>query len=109
MFFVVSKVLWFFAAPMNVLLFAALVGLVLTAGRHARLGRALAGSAIVLLILIGVAPVGPLAGVAPLICCSVFAGLDWTAAAGGGGVCARAVRESPAKQPVRSATFFMRR
>jgi uncharacterized SAM-binding protein YcdF (DUF218 family) len=58
MFFVVSKALWFFAAPMNVLLFAALVGLVLTAGRHARLGRALAGSAIVLLILIGVAPVG---------------------------------------------------
>jgi uncharacterized SAM-binding protein YcdF (DUF218 family) len=58
MFFIVSKALWFFAAPMNVLLFVALVGVALSAGRHARLGRRMSGVATGLLILIGILPFG---------------------------------------------------
>ncbi|WP_158815044.1 YdcF family protein [Methylocapsa sp. S129] len=58
MFFIASKVLWFFAAPINILLFAAFIGAVLSAGRHARLGRRMALVAIGLLLLVGLGPVG---------------------------------------------------
>ena len=58
MFFIVSKVLWFFAAPLNLLLFAAFVGAVLSAGRFARWGRAAAIAAIGLLLVIGLLPIG---------------------------------------------------
>jgi uncharacterized SAM-binding protein YcdF (DUF218 family) len=58
MFFVASKVLWFFAAPLNLLLLAALVGALLSGGRRARLGRAIAILAIGLLFFIGILPIG---------------------------------------------------
>jgi uncharacterized SAM-binding protein YcdF (DUF218 family) len=58
MFFVFSKVLWFFAAPMNILLLAALIGAVLSAGGAARLGRRMALLSIGALLLIGILPLG---------------------------------------------------
>jgi uncharacterized SAM-binding protein YcdF (DUF218 family) len=58
MFFIASKVLWFFAAPLNLLLFAAFIGSVLSAGRRARLGRRIALVASGLLLLIGIIPFG---------------------------------------------------
>ena len=58
MFFIASKVLWFFAAPLNILLLAAFAGAVLSAGRHARAGRRLALLASALLLLIAIAPIG---------------------------------------------------
>jgi uncharacterized SAM-binding protein YcdF (DUF218 family) len=58
MFFVASKVLWFFAAPLNLLLLAAFVGALLSRGRSARLGRSLAILALGLQLLIGILPVG---------------------------------------------------
>jgi uncharacterized SAM-binding protein YcdF (DUF218 family) len=58
MFFVASKVLWFFGSPLNLLLAAALAGAWLSAGRHARAGRRAAIVAIVLLLAIGILPLG---------------------------------------------------
>jgi uncharacterized SAM-binding protein YcdF (DUF218 family) len=58
MFFVASKVLWFFAAPVNLLLVAALVGAALSGGRFARAGRRTAVLAILLLLAIGALPLG---------------------------------------------------
>jgi uncharacterized SAM-binding protein YcdF (DUF218 family) len=58
MFFVASKVLWFFAAPINVLLGIAFVGAILSRGRYGRAARALAIGAVGLLLLAGLAPVG---------------------------------------------------
>jgi uncharacterized SAM-binding protein YcdF (DUF218 family) len=58
LFFIASKVLWFLAAPLNMLLIAALIGVLLAAGRYARLGRRIALLAIALLLLIGIAPLG---------------------------------------------------
>jgi uncharacterized SAM-binding protein YcdF (DUF218 family) len=58
MFFVASKVLWFFLAPVNLLLVAALVGAALSGGRFARGGRRIAMTAIALLLAIGVSPLG---------------------------------------------------
>jgi uncharacterized SAM-binding protein YcdF (DUF218 family) len=58
MFFVVSKVLWFFTSPTNVLLAAAILGAILSAGRFARLGRRAATVAPALVLVIGIAPVG---------------------------------------------------
>jgi uncharacterized SAM-binding protein YcdF (DUF218 family) len=58
MFFAASKVLWFLAAPMNLLLFVALIGVALCWGSHARLGRMVAAVAVGLLILICIAPLG---------------------------------------------------
>ena len=58
MFFFVSKVLWFFTSPTNVLLAAALLGGFFSVGRFARLGRRAAVVAPALVLLIGVAPVG---------------------------------------------------
>jgi uncharacterized SAM-binding protein YcdF (DUF218 family) len=58
MFFVASKVLWFFAAPVNLLLVAALIGAAARGGRFARAGRRIAMLAIVLLLAIGTLPLG---------------------------------------------------
>jgi len=58
MFFVASKVLWFFAAPVNLLLVAALIGAALSGGRFTRAGRRIAVLAIALLLAIGVLPLG---------------------------------------------------
>jgi uncharacterized SAM-binding protein YcdF (DUF218 family) len=58
MFFVVSKVLWFIATPNNLLLIVALAGLILATGTRARRGRRIALVAVVLLIAIGLTPVG---------------------------------------------------
>ncbi len=58
MFFIASKVLWFFAAPVNLLLLAALIGAALAGGRFSRAGRRIALLAIVLLLAIGILPLG---------------------------------------------------
>ena len=58
MFFVASKVLWFFAAPINFLLAIAFVGAILSRGRHGRGARAIAIGAMGLLLLAGVLPAG---------------------------------------------------
>ena len=58
MFFVASKVLWLFLAPVNLLLGAALIGVALSGGRRARAGRRIAGLAIALLLAIGLLPLG---------------------------------------------------
>jgi uncharacterized SAM-binding protein YcdF (DUF218 family) len=58
MFFIASKVLWFLAAPLNILLVVAFAGALLTAGRHARLARRIAVLAGLALLLIGILPLG---------------------------------------------------
>lgn len=58
MFFVASKVLWFFAAPLNILLVLALVGALMSQGRFARSGRRMAIVAIAALLLIAILPLG---------------------------------------------------
>lgn len=61
LFFYLSKILWFFAAPSNFLVFAAGVGLALAAfSRARRAGLALAGGAGLLLAICGLAPIGAL-------------------------------------------------
>jgi uncharacterized SAM-binding protein YcdF (DUF218 family) len=57
MFFLASKVLWFFLVPVHVLLLGALIGAVAVAGGHARVGRWVAILSSATLILIGVLPV----------------------------------------------------
>jgi uncharacterized SAM-binding protein YcdF (DUF218 family) len=58
MFFIASKVLWFFTAPVNVLLAIGLVGAAMSRGRNGRAARASAIAAISLSLVIGVAPLG---------------------------------------------------
>ena len=58
MFFFVSKIFWMLASPINVLLFGALIGVLLCYGRHARFGRALALTAILLFAAAATLPVG---------------------------------------------------
>ena len=58
MFFVLSKVLGFFAMPSNLALSVGLVGLALAPTRFHRLGRRLAYASIMLLAVLGLAPVG---------------------------------------------------
>ena len=58
MFFVLAKVLGFFAAPSNILVSLGLLGLVLMATRHARAGRRLAVASIVLIAIAGWSPLG---------------------------------------------------
>ncbi|MGO8800728.1 MAG: YdcF family protein [Roseiarcus sp.] len=58
MFFIASKVLWFFASPVNLLLLAAFAGAALSAGRFARAGRRIAIFTILLLLAIGALPLG---------------------------------------------------
>jgi uncharacterized SAM-binding protein YcdF (DUF218 family) len=58
MFFVLSKVLGFFAIPSNLVLTLGLLGTVLAATRFARVGRRLAFSSLIALAVLGLAPVG---------------------------------------------------
>jgi uncharacterized SAM-binding protein YcdF (DUF218 family) len=57
-FFVLSKILGFFALPSNVLVVLGLVGLVLMGTRLARIGRWLAAAAIILFAIAGIGPLG---------------------------------------------------
>ena len=65
MFFFASKIFWMLASPINLLLFAALVGVLLCFGRRARFGRGLALTAILILVAAATLPVGKLL-IAPL-------------------------------------------
>jgi uncharacterized SAM-binding protein YcdF (DUF218 family) len=64
-FFFASKIFWMLASPINLLLFGALAGVLLCYGRHARFGRALALTAILLLAAAATLPIGVLL-IAPL-------------------------------------------
>jgi uncharacterized SAM-binding protein YcdF (DUF218 family) len=64
-FFFASKIFWMIASPINLLLLAALVGVLLCFGRHARFGRGLALTAILILAAAATLPVGVLL-IAPL-------------------------------------------
>jgi uncharacterized SAM-binding protein YcdF (DUF218 family) len=64
-FFFASKIFWMFASPINLLLFAALAGVLLRFGRHARFGRGLALAAILILAAAATLPLGVLL-IAPL-------------------------------------------
>jgi len=58
MFYYVSKILWFFATPSNLLVTLALVGLILMHTKRASLGRRLALFATVGLLVAGLSPLG---------------------------------------------------
>src|SRR5579859_3298155 len=58
MFFILSKVLGFFALPSNLLVTIGLAGLVLLATRFKRLAARLIGTSLVLLALFGLSPLG---------------------------------------------------
>lgn len=58
MFFLLSKILGFFALPSNILITLALIGIVLMATRFARAGRRLAVAAVILLAIAGLSPLG---------------------------------------------------
>jgi uncharacterized SAM-binding protein YcdF (DUF218 family) len=58
MFFILAKVLGFFALPSNLLISLGLLGVVLMATRFARAGRRLAVFALILLALVGLSPIG---------------------------------------------------
>jgi uncharacterized SAM-binding protein YcdF (DUF218 family) len=58
MFFVLAKILGFFAAPSNILISLGLLGVVLMATRFARAGRRLAVFSIILLAIAGLSPFG---------------------------------------------------
>jgi len=64
-FFVASKIFWIFASPINLLLFAALAGALLSRGRFARPAQAVATAAVLLLIVAATPPLGLLL-IAPL-------------------------------------------
>jgi uncharacterized SAM-binding protein YcdF (DUF218 family) len=58
MFFILAKILGFFAVPSNILVSLGLVGIVLMATRFARAGRRLAVTSVILLALFGLSPLG---------------------------------------------------
>jgi uncharacterized SAM-binding protein YcdF (DUF218 family) len=58
MFFVLSKVLGFFATPSNVVISAGLIGVLLMPTRFARAGRRLMAASLILLAVIGLSPLG---------------------------------------------------
>jgi uncharacterized SAM-binding protein YcdF (DUF218 family) len=58
MFFVLAKILGFFALPSNILISAGVIGIVLMATRYARGGRGLAVTALILLAIAGLSPLG---------------------------------------------------
>jgi uncharacterized SAM-binding protein YcdF (DUF218 family) len=64
-FFFASKIFWMIASPINLLLFAALIGVLLCFGPHGRFGRGLALAAIVILLAAATLPLGMLF-IAPL-------------------------------------------
>ncbi|MFO1149127.1 MAG: YdcF family protein [Alsobacter sp.] len=57
MYYALSKLLWFFATPSNVILALAVAGAVMLRGRHARWGRRLVGLAAALFVVFGLSPV----------------------------------------------------
>lgn len=61
MFFLISKLLWFFADPFSFILLLGLLGLALSFGRLARFGRALRTVCVLLLVIVCFLPVGTLA------------------------------------------------
>ena len=65
MFFFASKIFWMIASPVNLLLFGALIGVLMSYGRCVRLGRGLALAAILVLIAAATLPLGMLL-IAPL-------------------------------------------
>ncbi|HSU98570.1 MAG TPA: YdcF family protein [Roseiarcus sp.] len=65
MFFFASKIFWMIASPVNLLLFGALIGVLMSYGRCVRLGRGLALAAILVLIAAAALPLGMLL-IAPL-------------------------------------------
>src|SRR5437660_5962755 len=58
MFFLLSKILGFFALPSNILISLGLIGIVLMATRFARAGRRLAVTALILIAIAGLSPFG---------------------------------------------------
>ena len=58
MFFATSKILAFFAAPSNILIALAIIGMSLLFTRWAKFGRGLAFIALVLIAVLGMVPVG---------------------------------------------------
>lgn len=58
MFFELSKIFSFIAKPSNVLFLLALLGIVLTMTRHARTGRRLLTASVLLLLVLGLSPLG---------------------------------------------------
>jgi uncharacterized SAM-binding protein YcdF (DUF218 family) len=58
MFFILAKILGFFALPSNILISLGLIGIVLMATRHARAGRRLAVTALILIAIAGLSPLG---------------------------------------------------
>ena len=58
MFFIVAKILGFFALPSNILISIGLVGLVLMTTRFARAGRRLGVAALILIAIAGLSPFG---------------------------------------------------
>jgi uncharacterized SAM-binding protein YcdF (DUF218 family) len=58
MFFVLAKILGFFALPSNILIVLGLIGVVLMTTRFARFGRVLAVTSLVLIAAIGLTPIG---------------------------------------------------
>jgi uncharacterized SAM-binding protein YcdF (DUF218 family) len=58
MFFVISKVLGFFAIPSNLVMSIGILGLVLLPTRFARAGRWLAVTSLILLAILGLSPLG---------------------------------------------------
>jgi uncharacterized SAM-binding protein YcdF (DUF218 family) len=58
MFFLLSKILGFFALPSNLLITFALLGVLLLPTRFARAGRGLAATSILLLAVVGFSPLG---------------------------------------------------
>ncbi len=65
MFFFASKIFWMIASPINLLMFAALIGVLMRYGRAARFGRGLALTAILVLIAAATLPLGMIL-IAPL-------------------------------------------
>jgi uncharacterized SAM-binding protein YcdF (DUF218 family) len=64
-FFFASKIFWMIASPINLLLFAALIGVLLCFGPRARFGRGLALAAVLILVAAATLPLGMLL-IAPL-------------------------------------------
>ncbi|MHB8886007.1 MAG: YdcF family protein [Methylovirgula sp.] len=60
MFFVISKLFWIVAEPINFILILGIIGVLLSFGRTARLGRGLAAISIVMLAIAGFSPLGAL-------------------------------------------------
>lgn len=58
MFFILAKILGFFALPSNILISLGLLGVLLMATRFARAGRFLAVTALILIAIVGLSPLG---------------------------------------------------